>query len=76
MKGWDPEGQIGPKNPLPDAVQITEPLPEKVFNEPTSEPREAPAPAPAPAAPAEDYAPQDPSYQQEGYPAEQAPTVF
>jgi small subunit ribosomal protein S3e len=39
MKGWDPTGESGPKNPLPDMVQITEPGIDKVFAEPTSEQR-------------------------------------
>ena len=51
MKGWDPEGQIGPRKPLPDSVQILEPPLDKIVAEPTSEQREpavvaAPAPAP------------------------------
>ena len=39
MKGWDPEGQHGPRKPLPDAVQILEPPVEKVVLEPSSEQR-------------------------------------
>jgi len=39
MKGWDPAGILGPKKPLPDMVTITEPAPDKVVNEPTSESR-------------------------------------
>ena len=41
MKGWDPEGQTGPKRPLPDVVTIAEPPIDKVFAEPTSEQRGA-----------------------------------
>lgn len=39
MKGWDATGEYGPKKPLPDMVQITEPPIDKVFAEPTSEQR-------------------------------------
>lgn len=68
MKGWDPEGQTGPKNPLPDSVQILEPGVDKVVLEPTSEQRE-PAAIPAPAAPAEEAyaAPQEGYAPPEGY---------
>ena len=40
MKGWDPEGQLGPRKPLPDSVQILEPPLDKIVAEPTSEQRE------------------------------------
>ena len=43
MKGWDPEGQLGPKKPLPDSVQILEPPVDKVVAEPTSDHRDQPA---------------------------------
>lgn len=67
MKGWDPEGQTGPKNPLPDSVQILDPPVDKIVSEPSSEQRE-PAAIPAPAAPAEEaYA-----APQEGYAAPDA----
>ena len=60
MKGWDPEGQIGPRKPLPDSVQILEPPLDKIVAEPTSEQREpAVAAAPAPAAEEPAYAPQE-----------------
>jgi len=39
MKGWDPEGNLGPKKPLPDTITITEPPVDKVVAEPTSEQR-------------------------------------
>jgi len=39
MKGWDSTGETGPKNPLPDMVQVKEPSIDKVFTEPTSEQR-------------------------------------
>ena len=56
MKGWDPEGQLGPRKPLPDSVQILEPPVDKIPAEPTSEQREpaavVPPPAPAAAEPA------------------------
>lgn len=75
MKGWDATGEKGPKKPLPDMVQITEPGIDKVFAEPTSEQRGPGAPGPEPvvaAPPAEDqYAPQEtfpaePAYQEQG----------
>lgn len=55
MKGWDPEGQVGPRKPLPDSVQILEPPLDKIVAEPTSEQRE-PAIISAPAPPAEEPA--------------------
>ena len=65
MKGWDPEGQTGPKKPLPDSVQIVDPPVDKHVSEPSSEQKE-PANV-APSAPAEDaYQPP----QQEGFPDE------
>lgn len=54
MKGWDPEGQTGPRKPLPDSVQILEPPVDKIISEPTSEQRE-PIPVAAPAPAAEEY---------------------
>lgn len=63
MKGWDPEGQTGPRKPLPDSVQIVEPPVDKVVSEPTSEQREPAIPVPV-AAPVEEYAAADPAYQQ------------
>jgi small subunit ribosomal protein S3e len=39
MKGWDPEGNLGPKKPLPDTITILEPPVDKVVGEPTSEQR-------------------------------------
>lgn len=50
MKGHDPEGRLGPKNPLPDSVTIFEPPVEKFISEPTSEPKgQAPEPVIVPA---------------------------
>lgn len=66
MKGWDPEGQIGPKKPLPDSVQILEPPVDKIVVEPTSEQREPAAVVP-PAAPA----PEDPAYQPQEFAQQQ-----
>jgi small subunit ribosomal protein S3e len=57
MKGHDPEGQLGPRKPLPDSVAIQEPPLDKIIAEPTSEQRE---PAIPQAAPIQD----DPAYQQ------------
>lgn len=39
MKGWDPEGNLGPKKPLPDTITIMEPPVDKIVAEPTSEQR-------------------------------------
>jgi small subunit ribosomal protein S3e len=72
MKGFDPEGQLGPRKPLPDSVTILEPPLDKVIAEPTSEQRE---PAIPQAAPIPDEAPyQQPqesfdqgSYDQSGF---------
>jgi hypothetical protein len=64
MKGYDPEGQLGPKKPLPDAVQIYEPPVDKVVLEPSSEQRE---PVPVPVAPPQEETyvpPQDSAVQQ------------
>lgn len=68
MKGWDPEGQLGPRKPLPDSVQILEPPIDKIVAEPTSEQREPAIPQAAPAPPADDPAayqqPQETSFEQ------------
>jgi small subunit ribosomal protein S3e len=65
MKGWDPEGQTGPRKPLPDSVTISEPPPDKIVLEPTSEQREPVVPV---TIPAEDpFATQEGGYQQEPY---------
>jgi small subunit ribosomal protein S3e len=48
MKGFDPEGQLGPRKPLPDSVTILEPPLDKVIAEPTSEQREPAIPQAAP----------------------------
>ena len=64
MKGTDPEGQLGPRKPLPDSVQILEPPVDKIVLEPSSEQREpvsvpmAPPPAEEPAAYQETYQPE------------------
>ncbi|CDZ97581.1 40s ribosomal protein s3 [Phaffia rhodozyma] len=56
MKAWDPEGKLGPKKPLPDAVHILEPKEEAPVNI-SSESRNAPpAPAAQEAAPAAEAA--------------------
>lgn len=59
MKGWDPEGQLGPRKPLPDSVQILEPPLDKIVAEPTSDHREQPAIVAPPAM-------EEPAYQQDG----------
>ena len=65
MKGWDPEGNLGPRKPLPDSVTILEPPLDKIVAEPTSEQREPATVAqpPPPAAEEQAYAAPDP-YQQ------------
>ena len=62
MKGYDPEGQLGPRKPLPDTVTIIDPPVDKVIAEPTSEQREPAIPQAAPI-------PDESTYQQpqEGY---------
>ena len=79
MKGWDPEGQLGPKKPLPDSVQIMEPPVDKIITEPSSEQREpavvAPVAAPVGEAPEQGFQPQaEPAYQADPY-ADQAPAA-
>lgn len=66
MKGWDPEGQTGPRKPLPDSVTIMEPPPDKIVLEPSSEQREPVVPVTIPAD--DSYAAQDNGvYQQDPY---------
>lgn len=61
MKGYDPEGQLGPRKPLPDFVKISDPPLDKIVSEPSSEQRDpVAAVVPVAAAP-------DPAYQQEAY---------
>ena len=62
MKGYDPEGQLGPRKPLPDSVSISDPPIDKVVLEPSSEQRD-PVAAVVPVVAA---AP-EPAYQQEVY---------
>jgi small subunit ribosomal protein S3e len=63
MKGSDPEGQLGPRQPLPDSVLIIEPPVDKIVSEPSSEQRE-PIPV-APQAPVEEAYTQPEGYQPE-----------
>lgn len=72
MKGYDADGQLGPKKPLPDAVQIFEPPVDKVVLEPSSEQRE-PVSVPVAAPQEEPYVPPQDSavQQQEAYNMEQ-----
>jgi small subunit ribosomal protein S3e len=67
MKGWDPEGNTGPRKPLPDSVQILEPPVDKIVSEPSSEQKD---PVAAPAAPP--LAAEEPVYggAQDGFQAE------
>lgn len=61
MKGYDPEGQLGPRKPLPDSVKISDPPIDKTVLEPSSEQRDAvvvpvvPLTAPEPAYQPEAY---------------------
>lgn len=68
MKGWDPNGLMGPKNPLPDSVEIRDPPVDKIVSEPSSESREPAVVSAPPPAPEEQvtYA-QEPTYQEGGY---------
>lgn len=77
MKGWDPAGELGPKNPLPDMVQITEPPVDKVFAEPTSEQRGPGAEQQTVIAPpaAEEYGAGQPDTYGGGEPAYQEPAT-
>jgi small subunit ribosomal protein S3e len=77
MKGYDPEGQTGPRKPLPDTVTIIEPPLDKIVSEPSSESRGAPAEAqivpPAPPAAEEPAYPAEQFQQQDPFQAEQQP---
>lgn len=64
MKGYDPEGQLGPRKPLPDSVTITDPPIDKVVLEPSSEQRDPVVVMPVVATP---IAAPEPAYQQEVY---------
>src|SRR5262245_29821308 len=68
MKGWDPEGNLGPRKPLPDSVQIHEPPLDKIVSEPSSEQRE-PIIVPTALPVQEEPAFQQDGYQQEAYAA-------
>jgi len=73
MKGWDPQGETGPRKPLPDSVQIVDPPVDKIVSEPSSEQKE-PTNVPPPA-PVEDayQQPQQEGFQEEGYAGDSAP---
>lgn len=74
MKGWDPEGNTGPKRPLPDSVQILDPPVDKIVSEPSSEQREPTnVPPPAPAEDAYQQPPQQEGYPDDGFGGESAP---
>jgi len=60
MKGTDPEGQMGPRKPLPDFVEIHEPPIDKIVLEPSSEQREPVAAISVPAVAAEESYAQEP----------------
>jgi hypothetical protein len=64
MKGYDPEGQLGPKKPLPDYVEIKAPVPDKIVSEPLSEQKEPVMPV-APPVEEQAYIPQEQVYQQQ-----------
>lgn len=72
MKGHDPEGQVGPKQPLPDSVQIFEPPVDKIVSEPSSESREPVVVSAAPPAGEEPVFAQEPAYQADPYAEEPA----
>jgi small subunit ribosomal protein S3e len=72
MKGHDPEGQVGPKQPLPDSVQIFEPPVDKIVSEPSSESREPAVVSAAPPAAEEPVYAQEPAYQADSFPEEPA----
>lgn len=63
MKGYDPEGQLGPRKPLPDSVTIADPPIDKIVLEPSSEQRDPVVPVAPPVAAAPE------PYQQEAYEA-------
>ncbi|KAI0307725.1 40S ribosomal protein S3 [Multifurca ochricompacta] len=67
MKGYDPEGQLGPRKPLPDSVTILEPPVDKIIGEPTSEQREPAIPQAAPIPDESAYQQPPESYDQGGY---------
>jgi len=64
MKGWDPEGRMGPRKPLPDTVTIFDPPVDKLISEPVSEQRGPTnvdaTPAPAEEEPQQEYV--EPAY--------------
>ena len=64
MKGWDPEGQTGPKKPLPDNVTILEPPIDKIVAEPTSDHRDAPTAIPPQPQEEQAYQPEQQQYEQ------------
>lgn len=73
MKGSDPEGLTGPRDPLPDFVYVKDPPEDKIVSEPSSEQKE-PTSFP-PAAPVEDPYQQQPEgegYQEDAYVGESA----
>jgi small subunit ribosomal protein S3e len=67
MKGYDPEGLLGPRKPLPDAVTIVDPPVDKVIAEPTSEQREPAIPQAAPIPDESGYQQPQDGYDQGGY---------
>ncbi len=69
MKGWDPEGNTGPRKPLPDSVQVIEPPLDKVVLEPASEQREPIGVQPQPVVDDLLYPPHEESAEQQAYPA-------
>ena len=73
MKGWDPEGNTGPRKPLPDSVQIVDPPVDKVVSEPSSEQKEPANTAPTVQAEDTYQQPQEGDYQEEPYGESAAP---
>ncbi|KAG9004003.1 40S ribosomal protein S3 [Tulasnella sp. JGI-2019a] len=70
MKGHDPEGRMGPRNPLPDTVVIFDPPVDKLISEPVSEQR-----GPANVEPAAPMAAEEEQVPQEEY-AEQTTDAY
>lgn len=67
MKGHDPEGQVGPRKPLPDSVLVLDPPVDKIVSEPSSESREPVVVSAAPPAAEEPAYAQEPGYQADSY---------
>ena len=67
MKGYDPDGNLGPRKPLPDSVAIQEPALDKPILLPSSEQKEPFLPVAAVAEETQYQPDQFPQQQQEPY---------